>query len=179
MHQLRAISFLAFSLLSYLSAADMACGPGTIWDTNANQCRCDAAACNGGIDDTSKVYIAGLFDTNNFDWGVDIFNAIVEFINDKNDGWFDDLFLDGAQLVGRVSDAGCDPDIAVGEYWELQNNWGRPLSGVVGCRCSGASMAVARVAGLQDVPQVSMASTSSKLSDSEKFPTFFPDCGPH
>ena len=43
---------------------------------------------------------------------------------------------------------------------------------MIGCRCSGASIAVARIAGLEQVPQVSMGSTSKKLSDKEEFPFF-------
>lgn len=53
-----------------------------------------------------------------------------------------------------------------------------PLHGVIGCRCSGASMAVARIAGLEHVPQISASSTSPKLSNTDDFPYFFRTVAP-
>ncbi len=79
---------------------------------------------------------------------------------------------DGTELTWSVADSACDGDIAVRKYWEIRTqNRGRP-HGLVGCRCSDASIAVAMIAGLEEVPQVSPSSTSDKLSDTTKYPFF-------
>jgi hypothetical protein len=89
-----------------------------------------------------------------------------------SDGWFDDVLNDGTELTWSISDSACDGDIAAREYWDIRTqNGGRP-HGLVGCRCSSASIAVARIAGLEEVPQVSPSSTSGKLSDTAKYPFF-------
>ena len=89
-----------------------------------------------------------------------------------SDGWFDDVLNDGTELTWSVSDSACDGDIAVRKYWDIRTqNSGRP-HGLVGCRCSDASIAVAMIAGLEEVPQVSPSSTSDKLSDTTKYPFF-------
>mmetsp|Transcript_18867 Transcript_18867/g.54625 ORF Transcript_18867/g.54625 Transcript_18867/m.54625 type:complete len:756 (-) Transcript_18867:811-3078(-) len=141
---------------------------------NFDTCPCD----NNQSTDLSKVYVAGLFDTLNFDWGPELFHFIVDLINDHEDGWFDDVLNDGTTLVAAVEDAGCDPQVALPAYWDLKTDWGKPLHGVVGCRCSGATASVARVASLEDIPVVSPASSSARLSDTTEFPTFSRLVGP-
>jgi hypothetical protein len=51
-------------------------------------------------------------------------------------------------------------------------------AGVIGARCSGPSMTVARVAQLEHVPQISFSATSQKLSDTAAFPYFFRTVAP-
>jgi len=51
-------------------------------------------------------------------------------------------------------------------------NGNRPPHGIVGARCSGASIQLARIAGLEGVPQLSPASNSARLSDDTEFPFF-------
>ena len=173
------------------------CAVGTSRDNSTDSCVCDAntlerTRCHDkpttarrnedveGYDNDAidTVYIAGLFDTDNFGWGESLFHHVVDMINDRTDGWYDHLFSDGATIMANVSNSMCDPDIAARKYWDLKTSWGSPLHGVVGCRCSGASMSVARIAGLENVPQVSMSSSSSKLSNTENFPSFFQTVAP-
>mmetsp|Transcript_8028 Transcript_8028/g.23887 ORF Transcript_8028/g.23887 Transcript_8028/m.23887 type:complete len:792 (-) Transcript_8028:344-2719(-) len=114
------------------------------------------------------VYVATLFDTSNLKWAPEIFNFAVDLINDHEDGWFDDILDDGTYLETTISNSGCDPHVALPAYWKLRTEWGDPLHGVVGCRCSGASATVARVAGLESVPIVSPTSSDSDLSDADR-----------
>ena len=64
----------------------------------------------------------------------------------------------------------CDESTATRAYWQVHQE--HVLHGVVGCRCSGETIAVARIAGLQGIPQVSPTATSSRLSESSEFPFF-------
>uniref|UniRef100_A0A7S2I1X7 Poly [ADP-ribose] polymerase n=1 Tax=Helicotheca tamesis TaxID=374047 RepID=A0A7S2I1X7_9STRA len=155
------------------NASNITCGPGTKFNNYTETCQCDSATCQTSDFDTSKVYIAGIFDMLGFDWGQEIFDFTLRLLNDHNDGWHDDILNDGTEIIGTVADAGCDPGMSLPAYWDLKTNWGQPLHGVIGCRCSGATMAVARVAGLENVPVVSMASSSAQLSDVEDFPSFY------
>eukprot|EP00567_Pseudictyota_dubia_P002061 CAMPEP_0197465518 /NCGR_PEP_ID=MMETSP1175-20131217/64580_1 /TAXON_ID=1003142 /ORGANISM="Triceratium dubium, Strain CCMP147" /LENGTH=917 /DNA_ID=CAMNT_0043001535 /DNA_START=549 /DNA_END=3302 /DNA_ORIENTATION=- len=170
--------------LQVVDSDEASCGEGTIFDGTSDTCVCDNASCNTSSSPTSHaeayglVYVAGLFDTVNFDWGRELFDFTVGLINDKTDGWFDDILDDGTTLVTVVEDAGCDPKVALPAYWDLKTEWGHPLHGVVGCRCSSASTAVARVAALEGVPVVSPASSSARLSDAEEFSSFFRLVGP-
>ena len=63
-------------------------------------------------------------------------------------------------------------------FWDAWRDWGEPLHGVVGARCSGASMAIAQIAGLDQVPQISMSSTSASLSNTAMYPYFFRTVAP-
>jgi ABC-type branched-subunit amino acid transport system substrate-binding protein len=122
---------------------------------------------------SDKVYIAGLFDTRGFEWGELVFNATIAMLKDRTDGWWDGIFLDGTEIEAIVMNANCTEKTAVDNYWTLRTEWGQPLHGIVGGRCSGATAAVARIAGLENVPQVSMSATSSRLSVSNDYPSFF------
>lgn len=113
------------------------------------------------------------FDTSNFDWVDEIFHFVLSMINDKKDGWHDDIFeFEDIILEGTVVNSGCDESKALDAYWNGLRKNNTPPHAIVGCRCSGASSMVARVAGLEHIPQVSPSSTSSKLSDDEEYPYF-------
>lgn len=102
-----------------------------------------------------------------------IFRFTIALINDHSDGWFDDVFNDGTIIDWSVMNSACDATFAVRAYWDLRTqNVGKP-HGIVGCRCSSASVAVARIAGLEQVPQNSPSSTSARLSNKEEFPFVF------
>ena len=89
------------------------------------------------------------------------------------DGWHDDVLNDGTTLSWTIRDTSCDATTASRAYWDDRTqNGNRPSHGIVGCRCSGATLAVARIADLEAVPQISFASTSAELSDDEDFPYF-------
>jgi len=94
-------------------------------------------------------------------------------INDHSDGWFDDVLDDGTVLEWTIADDDCDATTAARAYWDLRTQNGGKPHGIVGCRCSDASIAVARIAGLEEVPQISPSSTSPTLSNTEEFPFFF------
>lgn len=121
-----------------------------------------------------SIYIAGAFDTTNFDWGVELFNFTISMLNNHSDGWHDDVFAnENVTIEWEVRDAACDAGVATRAYWDLRRPDSIPvMHGLVGCRCSDASIAVARIAGLENVAQVSPTSTSARLSDDEEFPFF-------
>eukprot|EP00980_Cylindrotheca_fusiformis_P028940 scaffold22680_cov107-Cylindrotheca_fusiformis.AAC.9 len=110
------------------------------------------------------VTIAGIYDSTAFWWGGMIFNFAVERL-EQEEAYSDLNFV--------LVDSACDETTAVRAYWDLrtQNN-GIPVHGIVGARCSGASVSLARIAGLEEVNQVSPSATSSRLTDKEEFPFF-------
>ena len=69
------------------------------------------------------------------------------------------------------SDTGCTA--ANGAPGALKVTEQADVIGVVGAGCSGPSVEAATVLGEMGVPMVSPSSTSARLSDVEKFPTFF------
>mmetsp|Transcript_18850 Transcript_18850/g.27339 ORF Transcript_18850/g.27339 Transcript_18850/m.27339 type:complete len:908 (+) Transcript_18850:1-2724(+) len=160
------------------TAPSTTCGYGTHLNNDTLACQCNNALCSTREFNASKVHIAGLFDELGFDWGREIFDFTISLLNDHNNGWHDDILNDGTEIIATVADAGCDPGIAVPAYWDLKTSWGQPLHGVIGCRCSGASIAVSRIAGLEDIPVVSMSSSSAQLSDIIDFSSFFRLVGP-
>ena len=122
------------------------------------------------------VFLAALFD---FDWGPELFGATVELLNNHSDGWHDDVvFSDNAMIDYAYADTRCDGPTASQAYWDLralameQITGEEPPNGIVGCRCSAASMAVAQIATLEQVPQISPASTTSQLSNKYRYPYF-------
>jgi hypothetical protein len=126
------------------------------------------------------------------------FLVAVEMINDKSDGLFDEYCMsvsghavpcggEGTIVVPmtlptittELANSECDENAGATAYWDVRPSCGsEPLHGVIGCRCSGASMAAARIAGLEHVPQISASSTSPKLSDTDDFPYFFRTVAP-
>ena len=123
----------------------------------------------------SSIFIAGVFDTTNFDWGNELFNFTISMLNNRTDGWHDDIFENepAVTIDWAVQDAACDAGIATRAYWDLRRPEQVPvMHGLIGCRCSDASIAVARIAGLENITQVSPTSTSARLSDDEEFPFF-------
>jgi ABC-type branched-subunit amino acid transport system substrate-binding protein len=109
-----------------------------------------------------SIRIAGIYDLAKFPWGRDIFEFTIEKL--RAEYGYEDLTYD-------LADGKCDETSAVRGYWDLRTN-NVPVHGIVGARCSGASVSLARIAGLEQVTQVSPASTSSRLSNKEEFPFF-------
>jgi ABC-type branched-subunit amino acid transport system substrate-binding protein len=127
--------------------------------------------------ESNEVYIAGIFDLNSYDWGADIFNFTIKLINEGR--WWDVDDKD-AQVVYKLINSRCDETTAVRAYGQLRTeNGGIPMDGIVGARCSGASASLARISGLDGVPQVSPSANSAQLNakllgtnDTEEFPYF-------
>lgn len=118
------------------------------------------------------VNIAGLFHLDHYSWTEEVFNFTMSLINDHDDGWHDDIFDDSTKIDWVLEDSGCDRTMAARAYWKARDKEAGTLHGIVGCRCSGASSAVATIASLDEVTQVSPVSTSAKLSDKQEFPYF-------
>ena len=127
---------------------------------------------------TSLLRIGALIDFE--DWGFHIFNATIHMINDRNDGMWDSLLDNDTVVEGIWRNDTCDESTAVDMYWDdIRAHWYPELPhAVIGCHCSGASAAMARVAGLENVPVVSMSSTSYRLSDVDDFTNFFRTVAP-
>jgi Receptor family ligand binding region len=110
----------------------------------------------------NTLFIAGLFNTNNYDW-TEIFNFTMTLIQERN-GWHDDILGDDdTKLEWAVADSACDEATALKAYWNLKTT--HLVHGVVGTRCSDASITTARITGLENVSQVSPSATASTLSD--------------
>ena len=127
-----------------------------------------------GAAGTGDVYVGGLFDyrlTDNRH-----FTFAAELINDKTDGFFDDL-LPNLTLQATIRDSGGNVNQATTQAWQLAQ-WGKPLHGIIGARKSGSSMGVATLTRLTEVPQISARSTSPTLSDTKAYSHFFRTCAP-
>ena len=118
------------------------------------------------------VHIAGIFDTQFFDWGEEIFSFVIELLNNKQDGWHDDLFTDGTTIKFKIEDSGCDSTPAARAFSQVRNQLDGLVHGIVGARCSSASLTLATIADLEGIPQVSPSSTSAKLSNPDDYPFF-------
>jgi hypothetical protein len=140
-----------------------------------DKCQCSADVVDG------KVYIAGILDTElSTGYGSEMekhFEMTAQLINDHSDGFWDNI-LAGTELKVTTANSGCDSALAGPAYWDKRRNWGQPLHGVVGGRCSGASMAIARIAALEQVLQIAPSATSSKLNDRVEFPYFYRTTAP-
>ena len=117
------------------------------------------------------INIACLMDTGRFHWVKEILDFTVNsLLANHSDGWYDDL-LPNATLTYSLHNSSCDQDEAVQAYLNVTRE-STQLHGIIGCRCSGPSMAVARLCSLEDIPIVSPTATSGKLSDKEVYGMF-------
>jgi hypothetical protein len=173
---------LAGCLLS--GAADITCGMDTVLRAD-DVCMCDSeshakdnsvvraserelqgtAVVSNSTAATNVVTIAGIYDQVSYDWVAFIFNTTISLINNQTDGWHDNIFADEDNhtiFVPSLRNEGlCNETLALKAYWDIRKqNGGVPVHGLVGCRCSGSSIAVACIAGLEEVPQISPSSTS-------------------
>ncbi|KAI2489089.1 hypothetical protein MHU86_25503 [Fragilaria crotonensis] len=113
-------------------------------------------------------------------WGKHIFEATIHMLNDPHDGMWDDLrygLLDNETFIEAIwKNDTCREKEAFTLYWnEMRTHWPGELRphAVIGCHCSDGSTGLARAAGLQNVPVVSMSSTSYRLSAEDDFTNFF------
>ena len=115
------------------------------------------------------IRLAGIFDLTTYDWGRDVFEVTVQLINEGVWG----VLPPGNRLVYDLGNAKCDETTAAQAYWKFRTaNSDSFLHGIIGCRCSGASVALARISGLEGVPQLSPASNAASLSNDVEFPFF-------
>ena len=121
--------------------------------------------------DNEIIKLAGVFDLTNYDWGPDLIAVTERLIND---GEWGIITPDTAvRIAFDLADTNCDQTTAINSYWEVrERNGNQPVHGVIGCRCSSASMGLARISQLEQVPHVSQASNSVLLSNAEEFPFF-------
>lgn len=146
----------------------LTCGSGTEPDFATNECVCSESDVD---EDPNTIHLAGIFDTTTYTWGPDIFNVTVRLINEGRWGVMSPD--DGQKLTYTLKNANCDETTAVRAYWDVRTeNGNRPPHGLIGARCSGASIQLARISGLEEVPQLSPTSNSARLSDVDEFPFF-------
>ena len=106
------------------------------------------------IAESPAIRILGLFDTENWEWGEELFTTTTQMINDPTNGWHDELMMN-TSFEYDVRNSACDGSTASKEYWAHRTeNGGVPPHGLMGCRCSSSSISSARVASLEGVPQV-------------------------
>jgi len=116
--------------------------------------------------------IAGLYDLQNIKfWPEHLLNFTIHLINNHTNGWYDHVLTD-AILNYTMSNSACDPGNATRAYLNVTRSAAQAPHAIFGCRCSGASVAVGRLAGIENIPMLSPASTSTKLSNKDEYPTF-------
>jgi len=100
-------------------------------------------ATGGGTDNVNVIKLAGIFDTTEYDWSPDIFDITVELINR---GWWDALPNTlNYRLEYTLENSNCDETTAARSWWKTRTaNGDQPVDGLVGARCSGATVALAR-----------------------------------
>jgi len=120
------------------------------------------------------IKIAGILDLTNFDWAETIFEVTIDLLRDPNNGFFDEIFdpylsslREDTPISFEVLDGACDGHKALSSYWKT-----KPVQALIGARCSGASIPLGWMGGFDNVPQISMSSTSARLSDKSEFPNF-------
>lgn len=162
--------FVLFSLSSFTASQEISgiCGRGTVYSNITAECVCGTDIPQDD-EDPNLITLAGIMDTTTYTWIPDIFDVTVGLLNAGV--W--NVLPPGIRLEYQLRNANCDETTAVRSYWDLRTiNGGKPMDGIVGARCSGASMSLARMSGLEGVPQLSPASNSASLSDNEEFPFF-------
>ena len=129
-------------------------------------------------EDSNIVRIAGLFDVNGFPWSEELFEFTVRLINDHSDGWFDEVLNDGkTKLEYSISDSACDQDVTVRAYLKLTRGVTLPHA-ILGCRCSGPTMDMARLSAAEGIISASFSAVSPQLSKKELYPLFSRLVGP-
>lgn len=126
---------------------------------------------------SNVVQVAGIFDTVHLaKWAEDVWNVTTQLL--KEGDWlktvipeFGGTRIDDTEFSFSLRNDACDETTAVREYWAERVD-GTPPNAIVGAFCSGASISLARVSGLEKVPMLSPFSTSSQLSDTVEFPYF-------
>ena len=164
------ITFASPILGQGLNGAEV-CGVDTYWDFTKGECLCSNSNNNNSDDDEDPnvISLAGIFDTTTYDWGPDVFAVTAQLLNQGE--W--NVLPSGMRLDYKLENANCDETTAARSYWKLRTeNGNKPMHGIIGARCSGASVTLARLSGLESVPQLSPASNSAQLSDEEEFPFF-------
>jgi ABC-type branched-subunit amino acid transport system substrate-binding protein len=128
-----------------------------------------------------SIQIAGIMDTENLQWSTELWDFTIKSLQED---WLLDLYpilgveretLSNTNFTFTLANGACDPTTTVRSYWKIREDEpfpDMPPHALIGAYCSGSSMALATIAGLEEVVQVSHASTSSELSDKEQFPFF-------
>ena len=159
-----ALSMAVFLSLAVLTARSQGiCGTGTYLSNDTNQCLCNPD--NNSNDDPNVIKLAGIFDTTTYVWGPEVFDLTVQLLNQGEWG----VLPEGMRVEYQLEDAKCDGTTAAQAYWKV-----RPVDGIIGARCSGASVTLAQISGLEEVPHLSPASNSARFSENEgeEFPFF-------
>jgi len=104
------------------------------------------------------IMLAGILDMDNFDWALRIFIVAVDLLNDRNNGFFDEEMKDAGPISYKFVNSKCDEFEALSGYLDVQ-----PFDAIIGARCSSASKQLAWMGAIDNVPQISMSSTSARL----------------
>lgn len=133
---------------------------------------------------TNTVFLAGIIDTTVFDWIPDVFEYTADRINTASIsgavlGVTDATVRQGLSEYGpnglslryELANSKCDAATGVRQYWNVRTQNQVP-HGVIGARCSGTSISLARITELERVPLLSPASNAAQLSSESEFPLF-------
>ena len=160
-------AFIAQSTEVNEARDSVVCGNGTFLDVDASSCFCTPDT--NDSNDPSLIKLAGIVDTTAYDWAEDVFDVTVQLLNQGAWG----VVPPNMTISYSLENGNCDPTTAAQAWWKLRTeNGNQPLDGIVGARCSGASVTLARLSGLEHVPHISPMSNSARLSDTQEFPYF-------
>jgi ABC-type branched-subunit amino acid transport system substrate-binding protein len=159
------------------SSCAATCGAGTTFIPSINECHSSCSEDNI----TGNLYFLGVHNDNHHNDAINHiahhFHAVSSILNNHSDGLWDDI-LNGTLIETMDVDGQCDGAVAAPGFWNAKKTWGRPLHGVIGAGCSGSSAAIARIAALEHIPQISASATYPGLSDTVEFPYFYRTIAP-
>ncbi|UPR02774.1 metabotropic glutamate receptor [Chloropicon primus] len=126
----------------------------------------------------AEVHVGGLYAVayGNVRERASHFRLALDMINDKTDGWFDDI-LPSTQIRYVVDNSGCSRSVALEGAAKqgtpcMSGSTSQPVVATVGATCSGASMSAQDLLKLYKIPMVSYSATSPDLSDKTLYPYF-------
>ena len=126
----------------------------------------------------TEVYVGGLYamEYTNVRERASHFRLALDRINNKADGWFDDI-LPNTVLRYVIDNSGCSRSVALEGAAKqgtpcMQGVTRTPVVATVGATCSGASMSAQDLLKIYKIPMVSYSATSPDLSDKTLYPYF-------
>jgi ABC-type branched-subunit amino acid transport system substrate-binding protein len=125
--------------------------------------------------DQNSIYslnIGGLFGSeDDFACLEDIFQFTFASINNRTDGWYDDLLPDTI-INSHNEPPECDIQSSIHAFYQVKKKFSGKLDAIIGPRRSGDAIVTGMVTNEEQILQVTPTASASELSDKNNFPFF-------